>query len=75
MTPTVSGERPHRDTLGPLKIHGPNDTVLAFFGMFATFDTPFEINASELALELLFPADEATAEVLKQPAQPDGPGD
>ena len=33
--------------------------------MFAIFDTPFEVTASELALELLFPADEATAEILR----------
>ena len=33
--------------------------------MFAGFDTPFEVTTSELALELLFPADRATAKVVK----------
>jgi hypothetical protein len=28
--------------------------------MFASFDTPFEVTTSELALELLFPADRIT---------------
>ena len=32
--------------------------------MFATFDTPFEVTTSELAIELLFPADRETAELL-----------
>ena len=40
--------------------------------MFATFDTPFEVTTSELAIELLFPADRATAEVLTNlPAEPE----
>jgi hypothetical protein len=34
--------------------------------MFATFDTPFEVTTtSELAIELLFPADRGTAEALR----------
>ena len=33
--------------------------------MFATFDTPFEVTTSELAIELLFPADRATTELLE----------
>jgi hypothetical protein len=32
--------------------------------MFAGFDTPFEVTTSELAIELLFPADRATAMAL-----------
>jgi hypothetical protein len=38
---------------------------LAFFGMFASFDTPFEVTTSELAIEFLLPADRATAEQLR----------
>jgi hypothetical protein len=34
--------------------------------MFASFDTPFEVTTSELAVELLFPADRATAEALQE---------
>jgi hypothetical protein len=37
---------------------------LSFFGLFATFDTPFEVTTSELAIEFLFPADRRTAEAL-----------
>ena len=52
------------EMLGPVRVHGPGGE-LSFFGMFATFDTPFEVTTSELAIELLFPADRATAELLK----------
>lgn len=52
------------EILGPVRVRTPDGGELAFFGMFATFDTPFEVTASELAVELLFPADRATAEAL-----------
>lgn len=52
------------EVLGPLKVRAPDGGVLAFLGMFATFDTPFEVTASELGIELLFPADGATVELL-----------
>jgi transcriptional regulator with XRE-family HTH domain len=54
------------DVLGPLKVRGEGGRALAFLGMFATFDHPFEINTSELAVELLFPADQATAEAFER---------
>ena len=50
--------------LGPLRLRAPGGGELSFFGMFAGFDTPFEVTTSELAIELLFPADQATAETL-----------
>jgi transcriptional regulator with XRE-family HTH domain len=50
---------------GPLKVRGPNGGELSFFSMFATFDFPFDVTTSELAVELLFPADRATAETLE----------
>jgi transcriptional regulator with XRE-family HTH domain len=53
-----------REMLGPVRFRAPGGGELSFFGMFATFDTPFEVTASELAMELLFPADQATAEAL-----------
>jgi transcriptional regulator with XRE-family HTH domain len=58
---------PGRDgeVLGPLKVRAPDGRELSFFGMFAIFDTPFEVTASELALELMFPADPATREMLE----------
>ena len=59
------------EILGPVRVHGPGGE-LSFFGMFATFDTPFEVTTSELAIELLFPADRATAELLENlPTDPD----
>jgi transcriptional regulator with XRE-family HTH domain len=50
---------------GPLRLRGPDGLELAFLGMFATFDTPFDVTTSELAVELLFPADRATAAALR----------
>jgi transcriptional regulator with XRE-family HTH domain len=72
------GSEPKRDPapgrrdseiLGPLKVRAPAGGELSFFGMFATFDTPFEVTTSELAIELLFPADHATAEALEELAR------
>jgi transcriptional regulator with XRE-family HTH domain len=54
--------------LGPLRLRLPGGGELSFFGMFAIFDTPFEVTMSELAVELLFPADRATAEALEAAA-------
>src|SRR5918992_4584143 len=56
--------RDSTEVLGPLKVRAPGGGELSFFGMFATFDTPFEVTTSELAMELLFPADRVTAETL-----------
>lgn len=52
------------EMLGPVKVRAPGGGELAFLGMFATFDTPFEVTTSELAIELLFPADRNTAEAV-----------
>jgi transcriptional regulator with XRE-family HTH domain len=52
------------EMLGPVKVRTPDRGELAFFGMFASFDTPFEVTTSELAIELLFPADRRTAGAL-----------
>src|SRR3954451_20442184 len=69
----IPGDEPHpapdpdaREFLGPVRVRPARGGELAFFGMFATFDTPFEVTTSELALELLFPADRVTAEALGQ---------
>lgn len=55
--------------LGPVRMRTPDGVELAFFGMFASFDTPFEVTTSELAVELLFPADRATAERMDERAE------
>lgn len=54
--------------LGPVRLRAPTGGEWSFFGMFASFDTPFEVTTSELALELLFPADRATADALEKGA-------
>jgi transcriptional regulator with XRE-family HTH domain len=54
------------EMLGPVKVRIPDGGELSFFGMFASFDTPFEVTTSELAIEFLFPADRATAETLHE---------
>jgi len=57
------------ELLGPLRLRAPDGGEWSFFGMFATFDTPFEVTTSELAIELLFPADRATAEAIESQAR------
>ena len=52
--------------LGPLRMRAPDGGELTFLGMFASFDTPFDVTTSELAIELLFPADRRTAEMLEE---------
>jgi len=52
------------EILGPVRFRAPTGGEWSFFGMFAGFDTPFEVTTSELAIELLFPADRATAKAL-----------
>lgn len=61
----VAGGIDDSELLGPVRVYGPDGGVLSFFGMFAGFDTPFEVTTSEIAIELLFPADSATAETIR----------
>lgn len=68
LAPDVESELAGSEMLGPVKVRTP-DGELSFFGMFASFDTPFEVTTSELAIELLFPADRATAETLHERGQ------
>ncbi len=63
----LTGGVPDNELLGPVRMRAPGGGELSFFGMFAAFDTPFEVTTSELAIELLFPADRATADALKGP--------
>ena len=56
------------DPLGPVRIRAPDGGEWSFFGMFATFDTPFDVTTSELALELLFPADHTTQQAFRKEA-------
>lgn len=63
--PVPDGE-PGGDPHGLVRMRLPDGTELSFLGMFATFDTPFDVTSSELAVELLFPADGATATALTE---------
>jgi len=63
--PEGDSVREETEILGPLKMRAPDGRELSFLGMFAIFDTPFEVTASELAVELMFPADRGTAEALE----------
>jgi len=48
---------------------------LSFFSMTAVIGAPMDITVGELALESFYPADQATAEALREPSKPsrDGP--
>jgi transcriptional regulator with XRE-family HTH domain len=61
------------EMLGPVKLRTPGGGTLSFFGMFATFDTPFEVTSSELAIELLFPVDRTTTEALASSQRSEAP--
>lgn len=63
------GEPADEPTAGSIRMRGPDGTEYSFFGMFSTFDVPFDVASSELAVELAYSADPATAERLRQLAQ------
>lgn len=65
----IAAPEPGLDTPGPVLFRLPDGTELSFFGMFATFDTPFDVTSSELAVELLFPADGGTAAAMRERAE------
>jgi hypothetical protein len=43
---------------------------LSFFGTIATFGTPLDVTVAELMIEAFYPADAATAEVLRHAVAP-----
>jgi len=54
------------EILTPLmRLRAPDDRELSFFATVATFGTAAEVTTSELSIELAFPADAATAEMLR----------
>ena len=55
----------------PMVLATPMGT-LSFISTTTVFGTPVEITLSELALETFFPADAATAEILRATAQANG---
>jgi transcriptional regulator with XRE-family HTH domain len=60
-----ASEAAARGILMPLRLRGPDGGELSFFGTVATFGTAVEVTTSELSIELGFPADATTAEVLR----------
>jgi transcriptional regulator with XRE-family HTH domain len=54
-----------REILTPLRLRAPSGGELSFLGTVTTFGFAGEVNTSELSIELLFPADQATAELFK----------
>lgn len=61
--------RPEPDpVLVPLRLRTPHG-MLSFFSTTTVFGTPVDITLSELAIEALFPADDATAAVLGRLAE------
>jgi transcriptional regulator with XRE-family HTH domain len=63
---TVSSPRApdYAGVVVPIELRTP-DGVLAFFSTTTVFGTPVDITLAELAVESFFPADEATARVLR----------
>lgn len=55
---------PHDWVIVPLRIH-TRIGLLAFFSTTMVFGTPVDITLSELAIELFFPADRDTAEIVR----------
>jgi transcriptional regulator with XRE-family HTH domain len=63
--PGAAGDSDFAQNLGPVRVRAPDGGEWSFFGMFGTFDMPFEVTISELAIELLFPADRRTADAFE----------
>jgi transcriptional regulator with XRE-family HTH domain len=63
-----AGPAEEGDALGPVRIRAQGGGEWSFFGMFAGFDTPFDVTTSELALELLYPADKQTEQGFRKGA-------
>ena len=63
---------PLGDVVVPMRLRHPTGE-LALFTTITTFGTPVDVTVSELALELFFPADPATADRLRTLATVDDP--
>lgn len=62
--PAPAGQRataPEHGVFVPLRVRGPDDEELSFFGTIATFGTAVDVTVAELSIESFFPADAATA--------------
>jgi transcriptional regulator with XRE-family HTH domain len=52
------------DVFVPLRVRGPKDEELSFFGTIATFGTAVDVTVAELSIESFFPADATTIAAL-----------
>lgn len=52
------------EILVPLRVRA-GDLELRFFSTIATFGTPMDVTLAELAIESFYPADPATADLLR----------
>jgi transcriptional regulator with XRE-family HTH domain len=68
--PASLSEAAARGILVPLRLRGPDGSELSLFGTVATFGTAVEVTTSELSIESFFPADAATAAVLRNLPRP-----
>jgi len=55
------------DVVTPMRLRHP-EGELAFFSIVATFGTPLDVTVAELMIEAFYPADAATAELLRRTA-------
>lgn len=67
--PGATDESDFAQNLGPVRVQAPDGGEWSFFGIFGTFDMPFEVTISELAIEMLFPADRTTADAFESLAR------
>jgi transcriptional regulator with XRE-family HTH domain len=66
--PEVPASRP-LEAVVPFRIH-TGERLLSFFSTIMIFGTPIDVTLSEIALELFFPADAATAAAVRELALP-----
>lgn len=62
--PEGAAAEPEHEVFVPLRVLGPGEEELSFFGTIATFGTAVDVTVAELSIESFFPADAATAEAL-----------
>jgi transcriptional regulator with XRE-family HTH domain len=65
----ATNEPESAQNIGLMKVRAPDGAEWSFICMFGAFDMPFEVTISELAIELLFPADRTTADAFQSLAR------
>lgn len=67
-TPSFAPRPPEQAVVIPLRLR-TEDGILSFFSTTTVFGTPVDITLSELAIESFFPANQATADALREMAR------